>query len=111
MPHAARPFSFRHDLELQEAFVFRGERVGDLALGTERDVVGFVETAQVPGLVPVGGAAFYSQHHQDAPPGVHLHHDVRDGVGDPDVALGIEPQAVPQPGISARTSRVSSGTS
>ena len=43
MPFASRlmPALFRHNLQLQEAFVFRRERIGDFGFGAEPFVVDF----------------------------------------------------------------------
>ena len=65
-----------------------------LALRSEGDVIGFVETAQMPGLMPVGRTPLHTQHHLDAAFGIHFDDDVRNGIRGPDIALCIQPQPV-----------------
>lgn len=44
--------------------------------------------------MPLLRRAFDTQHHENAPVGIHLHDDVRDIVGRPDVVFGIDAQTV-----------------
>ena len=66
----------------------------DLALGAKREIVRFVKTFEMAGLMPLARAPFHTQHHEDAPIGGHLHHEMRAGVGGPDVAFAVDAQAV-----------------
>ena len=66
----------------------------DIILGPESDIVGLVEQMRARGFIPGPGLALGADGHQHIAGRAQFRHRVADNIGDPDIAVTVQPEAV-----------------